>query len=31
MQESMEIGQVWGRAIGLKAYEKVKEKGYIKE
>jgi uncharacterized protein len=31
MQESMAIGQNWGRAVGIKVYEKVKEKGYIKE
>ena len=28
MQESMEAGQLWGQAVGMKVLQKLKEKGY---
>ena len=31
MQESMQVGQIWGKEIGQKVYENLKEKGYIKD
>lgn len=31
MQESMQAGQNWGRAIGEKVYTNLKEKGFVKK
>ena len=31
MQESMQAGQSWGRAIGEKVYTNLKEKGFVKK
>jgi uncharacterized protein len=31
MQESMQVGQTWGKEIGEKVYNNLKEKGYVKE
>ena len=30
-QESMEAGRVWGEGVGMKAIERLREKGYIKD
>ncbi len=31
MQESMQVGQNWGKEIGKKVHNNLKEKGYVKE
>lgn len=31
MQESMQAGQVWGKAVGEKVYQNLKEKGFLKK
>lgn len=31
MQESMKVGEVWGKAMGERIFKRLVEKGYIKE
>ena len=31
MQESMQVGQSWGKEVGDKIYNSLKEKGYVKD
>lgn len=31
LQESMKVGEVWGKALGERVYKKLVEKGYVKE
>jgi hypothetical protein len=31
MQESMQIGQDWGQELAKKVFQKLQQKGYIKE
>lgn len=31
MQESMKVGEAWGKAMGERIYKKLVEKGYVKE
>lgn len=31
LQESMKVGEVWGKVLGERVYKKLVEKGYVKE